>query len=887
MSGLIANAAIDSFAATVGWTLTHFTWQAAIIGILACLALRLVRQDAARRRYAICCIGLALLSLLPLATAGYLVASTSEPTVSISSPLSSLARTTDAQPNPRLQSSNDHGLQEISETANAEPAASSGADPNWRAQATRVLQTWMPWLAGGWLLGVALLMFRFAGGLWRVRVWTQTAEATNDSALDTLFERLRRQVGIRSGVRLLQSARVTVPMVVGWLRPVVLVPTSLLSGLTPVELESILAHELAHIRRHDYFVNLLQNVLETLLFFHPVVWWLSRQTRIEREHCCDELAIQVCGDRPALAVALVKIEESRSIDRRLVAANGGALTSRIRRILQKDTDANTWPAGPATFLALVMLLAVATVSTARATEEPIEPQTFNASNGEADEEADSKDNAKTDQPSGSAASKRPVIRVVEQAGDRITRAIIDALKQSVARRRYLLRVQDEIMKARGGQPSNWSTKFETLVSALTGEWSNQQFESDKVTLNVPENTGLRVALAGANVILKSKSNHSIATVEGGQIDLIDPGGVIRARVTPVDAEARLIARVEVISDESVLFISARNGDGDPSNVRVRLTTETGAEKNDEVPHDGLRYKIEFPEKPGDNLRMRLSIRENLDRLRKELGEAKPDDQSAASVDKQRIMELLSKSRGKGGWGPRAESGDLRVRLSLVTKQPKVGEPLRLKLELKNFGDKPQKYDAQYYSAFRVLKVTNALTGKSDESLGMTYQTFGGEVALAPGESVTVWESADAADLFMLDEGTYRIQVAAPRIRSKTLPASNGLTVTVAAGQQTFPKRLMRALAQNVPEGWDVQIGWQQRVYLTYTSSKYKRDTATIQLWVTKDPLAEPESNDPAVTTLDHDESVGHLHLRISDQAKSLWPNCHQKLAGAAKELLKE
>ena len=352
----------------------------------------------------------------------------------------------------------------------------------------------------------------------------------------------------------------------------------------------------------------------------------------------------------------MKIEESRSIDRRLVAANGGALTSRIRRILQKDTDANTWPAGAATFLALAILLAVVTVSSARATDEPIEPQTFNASNFQADEEADSNDNAEADQPSGSASSQRPEIRVVEQAGDRITRAIIDALKQSVARRRYLLRVQDEIMKARGGSPSDWSTKFETLVSALTGEWSNQQFESDKVTLNVPENTGLRVALAGANVILESKSDHSIASVEGGQIDLIDPGGVIRARVTPVDAEARLIARVEVISDESVLFITAKTGNGDPSKVRVRLTTETGAVKDDQVPHDGLRYKIEFPEKPGDNLRMRLSIRENLDRLRKEFAESQLADQTASLVEKQRIMGTAEQDARQRRLGPARRVG---------------------------------------------------------------------------------------------------------------------------------------------------------------------------------------------------------------------------------------
>ena len=258
MSGLIANTAIDSFTAIVGWTLIHFSWQAVILGTLACLALRLVRQDAARLRYAICCIGLALLSLAPLATAGYLVASNPMPTASINSPPPSLAKTTDAQPNPSSEPSTDDGLQDALETASEQIAASSGAKMNWRVKATKALQPCVPWLAGAWLLGVALLMFRFAGGLWRVRVWTQTAQATNDSALDTLFERLRGKTGVRSSVRLLESARVSVPMVVGWLRPVVLVPTSLLSGLTTVELESILAHELAHIRRHDYFVNLLQ-----------------------------------------------------------------------------------------------------------------------------------------------------------------------------------------------------------------------------------------------------------------------------------------------------------------------------------------------------------------------------------------------------------------------------------------------------------------------------------------------------------------------------------------------------------------------------------------------------------------------------------------------------
>ena len=90
-----------------------------------------------------------------------------------------------------------------------------------------------------------------------------------------------------------------------------LLPMSALAGLSPLQVEAILAHELAHIRRHDYLVNLLQTLLETLLFYHPAVWWLSRQIRIEREHCCDDLAVSLCGDPVVYARALADLEELR------------------------------------------------------------------------------------------------------------------------------------------------------------------------------------------------------------------------------------------------------------------------------------------------------------------------------------------------------------------------------------------------------------------------------------------------------------------------------------------------------------------------------------------------------------------------------------------------
>ena len=122
-----------------------------------------------------------------------------------------------------------------------------------------------------------------------------------------LADRARTLIGrmkISRPVRILQSTLVEIPIVAGWLTPVILLPVSILAELSPQQLEAILAHELAHIRRHDYLVNLLQTVAETLLFYHPAVWWVSRRIRIEREHCCDDAAVRVCGDntRPGRGV---------------------------------------------------------------------------------------------------------------------------------------------------------------------------------------------------------------------------------------------------------------------------------------------------------------------------------------------------------------------------------------------------------------------------------------------------------------------------------------------------------------------------------------------------------------------------------------------------------
>ena len=165
----------------------------------------------------------------------------------------------------------------------------------------------------------------------RLQVRALAAEA---SRWQTAAGQMGSKLGLRTAVHVVESALVDVPAAVGWLRPVILLPIAALANLTTFQIEAILAHELIHIRRHDYLVNLAQTIAETLLFFHPGVWWVSHQIRVEREHCCDDVAVEMCGDPVDYAAALAELEAWRSRGTTLaLAATNGPLTNRVRRVL--------------------------------------------------------------------------------------------------------------------------------------------------------------------------------------------------------------------------------------------------------------------------------------------------------------------------------------------------------------------------------------------------------------------------------------------------------------------------------------------------------------------------------------------------------------------------
>jgi uncharacterized protein (TIGR03435 family) len=304
----------------VGWTLVHFAWQGALVALTAAAALYLLRHAAPQSRYAVACLALAAMLVLPAATAWRL-----QSAPAVTEPAPPVRRTVFLRVTPTAPAHQDRFLVGIRKQAVAPPPS-----------ATRGLGSplVLPTLVGLWFAGVCLLLVRLAGGWWRVRQLQRAARALPVSRWQAVSSRLARQIGLTRAVRVVDAVFVDGPVVIGWLQPVVLLPVAALVGLTPEQVRAILAHELAHVRRHDAVVNVAQTLAETLLFYHPAVWWVSSRIRAEREHCCDDVALAVSGDAYAYASALAELESWRATPPAFsLAATGGPLLLRVARVL--------------------------------------------------------------------------------------------------------------------------------------------------------------------------------------------------------------------------------------------------------------------------------------------------------------------------------------------------------------------------------------------------------------------------------------------------------------------------------------------------------------------------------------------------------------------------
>lgn len=315
----------------LGWALLNFLWQGTLAALLLAACNFALRDAPARARYAAACFFLLLLLALPVLT--FTAALVHAPPVP---PVSGVP------PSPMPSAT-------MQESAAAVPSAT-------RHSFRDDIQPWLPSVVAVWIAGVVLLSLRWIGAwtlLYRLR---RAPSPPVPAVLERILRDLMRRAAVSLPVRLAIHPAAEVPCVIGWLRPVILMPAASLASLDWRALEALLAHELAHIRRHDFVVNLLQTTVDTLLFYHPAVWWISRQVRIERENCCDDMAARICGDRLRYARALVDLEQCRANRPAFaMSAGGGSLMRRIQRLLHPVPERR----GPAWFPALAGLAAVA------------------------------------------------------------------------------------------------------------------------------------------------------------------------------------------------------------------------------------------------------------------------------------------------------------------------------------------------------------------------------------------------------------------------------------------------------------------------------------------------------------------------------------------------
>jgi bla regulator protein blaR1 len=315
----------------LGFSLLHFLWQGAALAILTAAALAAVRT--ASGRYAVAMFAMVLMLAAPVGT--YVLFDLS-PEPSANAPAAAGAIPALVHPA--------SGMKRAFSSSMGLSSGTAGTALNYFVEL--------------WFFGVLLFSLRTTGGFVLVLRLRRRDSKPIDSQQLALFAKVQQALGVRRAIRYCESLTLDAPAVVGWFRPVILLPVSAITGLTELQLRAIVAHELAHIRRLDAFFNLFQVAAETVLFYHPAVWWLSKRIRAERENCCDDVALALCRRPAEYARALALMEEWRVAPGLAMAANRGPLSSRVARLLGVREKGSSLRSAGLAFLALGLAAAL-------------------------------------------------------------------------------------------------------------------------------------------------------------------------------------------------------------------------------------------------------------------------------------------------------------------------------------------------------------------------------------------------------------------------------------------------------------------------------------------------------------------------------------------------
>jgi beta-lactamase regulating signal transducer with metallopeptidase domain len=337
----------------LGWTLVHFVWQATLVAVIVAIALRFIKKQAASLRYATS--GLALVSIVVMGIVTLVQ-------VEVSAPMS-LATQHGALIEERIE------MPVAVAPAPEMPLSSADTQAFWswpvfKQRCFRRIEAALPFIVVGWILGACGLSLLHLGGWARLYRIRQRLTQPVSLQLQQAGKDIAGRLGVHHAFELFESALVRVPTVIGHIRPVILLPASTLTGLPIDQIEIILAHELAHIKRHDYLINLLQTVVEILGFYHPAIWWLSHTMRLERENCCDDMVVRAFHNPGNYVKTLAHLAEIQCQETQLaVAATGSSLVHRIERLLSADKHEHRKPAWLAPLLSLILIVALAVPTT--------------------------------------------------------------------------------------------------------------------------------------------------------------------------------------------------------------------------------------------------------------------------------------------------------------------------------------------------------------------------------------------------------------------------------------------------------------------------------------------------------------------------------------------
>jgi uncharacterized protein (TIGR03435 family) len=335
----------------LGRTLLHFLWQATLIAMIYGAIRALASWSQPATRYLMGCAALSVMLAAPIVT--FCIVRHAEPPATASST------------QPQL------GPGGPSHTSSLTLRVDRGTFSSilWKQFLSRIVQLW--------IAGVLVLLTRLAGGcVITSRVRFRLTRSAPGEWLETV-EDLKNRLGVTRPVRLVLSSFTAAPAVIGWLRPIILLPVEAITGLPSDQLRALLAHELAHIRRHDYLVNLLQSIVEALLFYHPAVWWVSGHLRAERELCCDDAAVSLSGDPLTYARALTQLESWRVVRiAGVMAATGSSLPNRIARLLRLPRPESRSLSGVGLLLSVVAIAIAATAF--RGFGQPVDSPQFEA-----------------------------------------------------------------------------------------------------------------------------------------------------------------------------------------------------------------------------------------------------------------------------------------------------------------------------------------------------------------------------------------------------------------------------------------------------------------------------------------------------------------------------